>query len=354
MPWQPSPGSLDGIFQLDDLQALKDLQARALAQGQNQQIKQLATIQSTAEKRVLRDLSVLKRRMVREDGTWDIVVIASRLAAMGHQVALRTALGGGRGQECFHHLHHEFLVVTTPGTQDELILDPSFREQFEIPHATVPYQQVLQVVPEEFVGTASRLVPLVQTLCAEMAAAFRASGATLPPWRWAKSMLSKWLPAKVRTLPIVGANAGDSTACEGSSPAGTRRRSAELESFDAMILCGHSPTGPLPQYSSEGHSSSKPSKPPSTSSHAILPQTLTLGFKVSAKSQLSSSLATLPQAISSSSASDLGNGVRAAALPGGLVAGRATPNAKRRASQRSVHSTWELPAIRTVKLSGRQ
>ncbi len=47
------------------------------------------------------------------------------------------------------------------------------------------------MVPEEFVGTASRLVPLVQTLCAEMAAAFRASGATLPPWRWAKSMLSK-------------------------------------------------------------------------------------------------------------------------------------------------------------------
>ena len=57
-----------------------------------------------------------------------------------------------------------------------------------LPH---PLLQVLHVVPEEFVGTASRLVPLVQTLCAEMAAAFRASGATLPPWRWAKSMLSK-------------------------------------------------------------------------------------------------------------------------------------------------------------------
>ena len=91
---------------------------------------------------MLRDLSMLKRRMLREDGTWDIVVIASRLAAMGHQVALRTALGGGRGQECFHHLHHEFLVVAPPGTQEELILDPSFREQFEIPHATLSYQQV--------------------------------------------------------------------------------------------------------------------------------------------------------------------------------------------------------------------
>ena len=52
MPWQPSP-SLDGIvFQLDDLQAFKNLQAQGLAQGQNQQVRQLATIQSTAEKRV--------------------------------------------------------------------------------------------------------------------------------------------------------------------------------------------------------------------------------------------------------------------------------------------------------------
>ena len=78
----------------------------------------------------------------------------------------------------------------------------------------------------------------------------------------------------------MGVSAGDPTACEGSSPAGTRRRSAELESFDALILCGHSPTGPLPQYDSEGHGGCKPSKAPSTPRHAILPQTLTLGFKV--------------------------------------------------------------------------
>ena len=77
-------------------------------------------------------------------------------------------------------------------------------------------------------------------------------------------------------------------------------------------------------------------------------------LQVSAKSQLSSSLATLPQGLYSSGASDLGNIGRAAAMPGGLAAGRATPNAKHRASQRSVHSTWELPAIRTVKLTGRQ
>ena len=44
---------------------------------------------------------------------------------------------------------------------------------------------------------ASGLVPLVQLLCAEMEHAFEARSMTCPPWRHAKAMLSKWLPAKV-------------------------------------------------------------------------------------------------------------------------------------------------------------
>ena len=41
------------------------------------------------------------------------------------------------------------------------------------------------------------LVPLVQLLCAEMGHAFEARSMACPPWRQAKAMLSKWLPAKV-------------------------------------------------------------------------------------------------------------------------------------------------------------
>ena len=44
------------------------------------------------------------------------------------------------------------------------------------------------------------LVPLVQLLCAEMGHAFEARAMTCPPWRQAKAMLSKWLPAKVGLL----------------------------------------------------------------------------------------------------------------------------------------------------------
>ena len=40
-------------------------------------------------------------------------------------------------------------------------------------------------------------VMCAQLLCKEMAGAFEARSMTLPPWRQARAMLSKWLPAKV-------------------------------------------------------------------------------------------------------------------------------------------------------------
>ena len=125
------------------------------------------------------------------------------------------------------------------------------REQFSIPQATPAYEEMVQQLPSEFVGPASSkppalvtalstasclstqaaglseavhatgdvptvlpsvrpvlhilrgvwsagLVPLVQLLCAEMSHAFEVRSMTCPPWRQAKAMLSKWLPAKVR------------------------------------------------------------------------------------------------------------------------------------------------------------
>lgn len=71
------------------------------------------------------------------------------------------------------------------------------RDQFIIPQMTPAYEELMRLLPAEFVGTPSRLVPLVQLLCEEMCAAFDAHNMTCPPWRQAKSMLSKWLPTKV-------------------------------------------------------------------------------------------------------------------------------------------------------------
>ena len=74
------------------------------------------------------------------------------------------------------------------------------REQFAISQSTEEYEKLLSQIPGEFVGTSTRLRPLVKLLCLKMEQAFQDTGLTRPPWRQPESMLSKWLPSKVEFL----------------------------------------------------------------------------------------------------------------------------------------------------------
>lgn len=153
------------------------------------------------------------------------MVLAAKLSSVGYYVFIRTALGGGAA--CFRNLRHEFLTVRGRGEHEgtEFIVEPSFRCQFEIPHPTEEYRSVLESIPAVFVGTASRLTPLVQVLCAEMADSFETQGLTLPPWRRTGAMLSKWLPAKAKDTSVSAPP--DSSA---SSQSSSRRCSTDIVS----------------------------------------------------------------------------------------------------------------------------
>lgn len=115
------------------------------------------------------------------------------------------------------NLRHEFLTVLGEDDFKEAtyIVDPLFKEQFQIPQPSPVYSAVLDMLPEEFVGTASRLIPLVQCLCAEMAVSFESQGLTLPPWRRAQSMLSKWLPTKLHDISFT--NSSSSSSCNSAT-----------------------------------------------------------------------------------------------------------------------------------------
>lgn len=117
------------------------------------------------------------------------------------------------------------------GTVNYLV-DPKFREQFEIAHANARYAAVLAAAPVDFVGTEERIVPLVELLCAEMSAAFRAAGATLPPWRQAGAMLSKWRPRRSE-------DAGAKPPAPAGAPAGARSAVVNLSA-----AAGGLPMGP--------------------------------------------------------------------------------------------------------------
>lgn len=156
---------------------------------------------------------------------------------VGYHVTVRTAIGGG--PSCFRNLRHEFLtVLSNEGDfkDSTLIVDPLFREQFAIPQPTATYEALLELIPQEFVGTASRLIPLVQCLCAEMVASFESKGLTLPPWRRAQSMLSKWLPTKSRDVAFGGSSsAGSLSRCSSGSAAAAGVAGTSCESDSGSL-----------------------------------------------------------------------------------------------------------------------
>ena len=125
--------------------------------------------------------------------------LANTLQKLNNKLQIQTALGGGYGRTCFCNLRHSFFVVTLPpissgDTLRTLIVDPYFREQFQISQTTDRYNRILNTAPMEVVATSDRLCHIVEIICEEMAAAFSETERSLPPWRQTAAMLSKWQP----------------------------------------------------------------------------------------------------------------------------------------------------------------
>lgn len=74
----------------------------------------------------------------------------------------------------------EQLEHTVQHAAEALLVDPKFKEQFEIAHPTERYTELLAALPDFFVGTENRLITLVELLCSEMSAAFQTTGSVQP------------------------------------------------------------------------------------------------------------------------------------------------------------------------------
>lgn len=134
--------------------------------------------------------------------------LADTLRRLGYSVKMRTALGGGGGGACLRNLRHQFLSVTiqSPGGGSvDYVVDPRFREQFEIAHATPRYSAVLAGLGPELVATPDRLHKVVELLCSELSRAFAETGTPLPPWRQHTAMLSKWQPRRSEEVAVSAA-----------------------------------------------------------------------------------------------------------------------------------------------------
>ena len=76
--------------------------------------------------------------------------------------------------------------------QMPIVVEQSFRENFSIASATPAYERLLAAAPGEFAGSVSRLAAIVELLSEGVKRAFAEQGLPLPPWRRAKSVMSKW------------------------------------------------------------------------------------------------------------------------------------------------------------------
>lgn len=188
---------------------------------------------------------LLHVRFAREDAAkrgapLTVAELADTLRRLGYNVRMRTALGGGWGSTCLRNLRHSFLTVGIQGSQGEgpatYVVDPRFREQFEIAHATPRYERCLAALGPEVVGSQDRLGRLVELMCREMAAAFAESGTPLPPWRQQAAMMSKWQPRRseevllgpMQLAPAVANAAGALSPAGARAPA--RQRGWQQES----------------------------------------------------------------------------------------------------------------------------
>jgi uncharacterized protein (TIGR01615 family) len=167
----------------------------------------------------------MKRNLIIDDGAFDPVILATKLSSVGYAVNLRTAVGGAAGSaDCFYNLRNEFLVISGEGKDygQNFILETAFKEHFYIPQPTERYAGLLEAVPEEVVLAPAMLTRLVNLLQTEMSLAFQERGLSLPPWRQGKSLLSKWLPSKVKDLdmssPPLGSPRASAVYAAGSSP----------------------------------------------------------------------------------------------------------------------------------------
>ncbi len=125
--------------------------------------------------------------------------VAVLLQLQGYQAFVRRATGPKGVDGCLRTLRHSFIVVTDlpcvsktePATA---LVDIAFREHFLLASSTPEYDSFLAALPSVFVGTLGVLQPMITTASAAMAHTYRTLGISIPPWRSASALMTKFQP----------------------------------------------------------------------------------------------------------------------------------------------------------------
>lgn len=124
----------------------------------------------------------------------------------------------------------DVVVQTRSGKAVRVVVEPSFRAEFEVARAGAGYRALVAALPEAFVGRAERLRGVVKAMCAAAKQCMKENNMHLGPWRKHKYMQSKWLGTA--TQREEAAAAVEYAVAVGASPEKQPKFRASMLSFD--------------------------------------------------------------------------------------------------------------------------
>lgn len=99
------------------------------------------------------------------------------------------------------HSYVDVVAPTRSGKAVRVVVEPSFRGEFEMARGGAGYRALVASLPEAFVGRADRLRGVVRVMCAAAKQCARESGMHMAPWRKQRYMEAKWLATPERVAP---------------------------------------------------------------------------------------------------------------------------------------------------------
>ncbi|XP_006655496.2 uncharacterized protein LOC102702760 [Oryza brachyantha] len=131
------------------------------------------------------------------------------------------------------HSYVDVVVPTRSGKAVRVVIEPSFRGEFEMARGGAEYRALVAALPEVFVGRAERLRGVVRAMCAAAKQCARESGMHMAPWRKQRYMEAKWLatPSAERVVAP-----GAAAAVAVGSPETDRQKLPPPPKFRASML----------------------------------------------------------------------------------------------------------------------
>ncbi|WVZ99273.1 hypothetical protein U9M48_044601 [Paspalum notatum var. saurae] len=107
------------------------------------------------------------------------------------------------------HSYVDVVVPTRSGKAVRVVVEPSFRAEFEMARGGAEYGALVAALPDLFVARAEKLRAVVGVMCDAARQCARENGLHMAPWRKHRYMEAKWLGTPERVAPgAAGAGAG--------------------------------------------------------------------------------------------------------------------------------------------------